>query len=248
VSALRSFGSLGFWADNCGTITDCFSSAKGLLTALAAVLIVAGIAAIIFSGGAALPLLPGLFELGGATAAGEGLLVSSGALAINSEVAAALAAQGIRAIAGTAATGLGITLMESAGQGGSSSGSGSSGGGGGEAPGRSLGEDPSQGGAFRQGEYDTAVRVQNETGVQLTRSADEAVDWVDSAGKTYDAVGNFPSRFFDQQWPNLQTKILEHMAKADYVPVDVAQFTPEQVQLVKTFIERLGPRVFLVGE
>jgi hypothetical protein len=99
----------------------------------------------------------------------------------------------------------------------------------------------------RQSEYDTAVRVQEERGVTLRRSSDPSVDWVDDAGKTYDAVGNFPSRYFSQQWPNLQTRILDHMAKADFVPVDVSQFTSEQVALVRTFIQNLGPRVFLVG-
>src|SRR5262249_49320568 len=69
---------------------------------------------------------------------------------------------------------------------------------------RDLGMDPATG-AFRQGEYETAIRIQQERGVVLQRSADPGVDWVDAKNNTYDAVGNFSSKYFDRQWPNLQT-------------------------------------------
>jgi hypothetical protein len=73
---------------------------------------------------------------------------------------------------------------------------------------------------------------------------------VDEAGKTYDAVGNFGARHFDRQWPNLQTRIVDHRQKADLVPVDVSRFTPEQVVKVKQFLKDNGyaPRAFVVGE
>jgi CdiA C-terminal tRNase domain len=111
---------------------------------------------------------------------------------------------------------------------------------------RELGVDPATG-TFRQAEYETASRVQTERGIELFRSADPAVDWVDAQGNTYDAVGNFGSQHFDQQWPNLQARIIDHLAKADYVPVDVSRFTPDQVALVRDFVDRLGPSVFIVG-
>ncbi len=110
-----------------------------------------------------------------------------------------------------------------------------------------LGMDPATG-VFREAEYQTAMRVQAERGVSLTRSADPGVDWVDANGITYDAVGNFKPEFFDQQWSNLQRRILDHMAKADLVPVDVSRFTEAQIAQVKDFVGPLGPRVFLVGE
>ena len=81
----------------------------------------------------------------------------------------------------------------------------------------------------------------------LQRSTNPGVDWVDANGNTYDAVGNFSSKYFNQQWPNLQTRILDHMAKADFVPVDVSGFTSEQIALVKQFTNPLGPSVFTVG-
>jgi hypothetical protein len=112
---------------------------------------------------------------------------------------------------------------------------------------RALGEDPATG-AFRQSEMETANRVEQELGVTLERSTDPQVDWVDPAsGKTYDAVGNFDSKYFDQQWPNLQVRIMDHLAKADFVPIDVTKFTPAQVAQVEQFIQNLGPRVFIVG-
>lgn len=111
-----------------------------------------------------------------------------------------------------------------------------------------LGMDPATG-KFRPGEAETGLRIESERGVQLSRSpAAKGPDWVGSDGKTYDAVGNFPSQYFDQQWPNLQSRITEHLGKADYVPVDVSTFTPSQIAQVKAFIQQYGDRVFLVGE
>lgn len=112
-----------------------------------------------------------------------------------------------------------------------------------------LGYDPASK-QFRSAEADTGVRIENERGVHLTRSLqrDSGPDWIGSDGKTYDAVGNFDSRYFDRQWPTLQNRILDHLRKADFVPVDVSKFTGEQVSRIKEFIAALEPRVFLVGE
>jgi uncharacterized protein YukE len=111
-----------------------------------------------------------------------------------------------------------------------------------------LGVDPAVG-QFREGEAQTARRLEEELGIELQRSTDAKVDWVDANGTTYDAVGNFDGRHFVRQWPNLQTRIVDHLDKADYVPVDVSRFTPEQREIVARFIEEngLGPRAFLVG-
>jgi hypothetical protein len=61
-------------------------------------------------------------------------------------------------------------------------------------------------------------------------------------------VGGFSGKYFDSQWPNLQTRILDHMAKADFVPVDVSGFTAEQIAKVEQFIAPLRPTVFIVGK
>ncbi|MEU7750481.1 WXG100 family type VII secretion target [Micromonospora sp. NPDC049171] len=113
-----------------------------------------------------------------------------------------------------------------------------------------LGMDPATG-RFRPGEAETAARLEQEVGVRLQRApADSSADWVDDAGRTYDAVGNFPAQFFDRQWPQLQYQIERHLDKADLVPVDVVQFNPEQVARIEQFItdRNLGPRVFIVGK
>jgi hypothetical protein len=94
-----------------------------------------------------------------------------------------------------------------------------------------------------------AVRVSRRSWRRDLRvmESQSGVDWTDLEGHTYDAVGNFPSKYFDRQWPNLQERIINHMAYSDYVPVDVSQFTPAQIAQVEHFIEPLGPQVFLVG-
>ncbi|MFC5924038.1 WXG100 family type VII secretion target [Micromonospora vulcania] len=112
-----------------------------------------------------------------------------------------------------------------------------------------LGMDPATG-RFRPGEAETAIRLEQERGVRLSRApADSSADWVDDVGRTYDAVGNFPGQFFDRQWPQLQYQIERHLDKADLVPVDVSKFSPEQVIRIEQFItdRNLGPRVFIVG-
>jgi len=114
---------------------------------------------------------------------------------------------------------------------------------------RDLGMDPATG-KFRPNEADTAVRIEQERGVTLTRApAGSRADWIDESGRSYDAVGNFPPQFFDQQWPQFSFQMERHLGKADYVPVDVSRFTPEQISRIERFIaERgLGPRVFILG-
>jgi hypothetical protein len=112
-----------------------------------------------------------------------------------------------------------------------------------------LGMDP-QTGKFRPAEAETAVRIEQERGVILTRApSGSRADWIDEAGRSYDAVGNFPPQYFDQQWPQFSYQIERHLEKAEFVPVDVSRFTPEQVARIENFIaERgLGPRVFTLG-
>jgi hypothetical protein len=110
-----------------------------------------------------------------------------------------------------------------------------------------LGMDPATS-RFRPGEKETAMRIQDQTGVKLTRAPrGKLYDWEGADGKTYDAVGNFPARIFDGQWEHLKEVIVDHLGKADFVPVDVSQFTAEQVAEVQHFVEQYNPRVFLVG-
>lgn len=108
-----------------------------------------------------------------------------------------------------------------------------------------LGTDPS--GQFRPGEAETARLLEENHGIQLDRSPDPKVDWVDKAGKTYDAVGPFDGKHLQYQWDNFTRQIEKHLEKADFVPVNVSQFTPEQIARVREFIAPLGSRVFIIG-
>jgi len=101
---------------------------------------------------------------------------------------------------------------------------------------------------FRAPEYRTAARVMDDYDVTLTRAAPgQPFDWVDEAGRSYDAVGGFPGRFLDRQWESFTGQIVKHLDKADLIPVDVSEFSPQQIAQVKEFIAPLGPRVFIVG-
>jgi uncharacterized protein YukE len=112
-----------------------------------------------------------------------------------------------------------------------------------------LGMDPATK-RFRPTKVKTAVRIEQERGVTLTRAPEgHPADWFDSSRRSYDAVGPFPSAFFERQWPRFSEQIELHLKKADYVPVDVSTFSRAQVARVEEFINQkgLGSRVFIVG-
>ncbi|GIG22505.1 hypothetical protein Cch01nite_32290 [Cellulomonas chitinilytica] len=114
----------------------------------------------------------------------------------------------------------------------------------------SLGFDPDVG-KLRMLEYRTATRIIDERGVHLERAPQGSrADWLDSEGRSYDAVGGFDGAYLHgrRDWTNLLGQIDRHLEKAELVPVDVSGFTPEQVARVRAYIEPLGERVFIVGE
>jgi hypothetical protein len=102
-------------------------------------------------------------------------------------------------------------------------------------------------GRFRPNEAETAVRIEAALGVRLTRAPRwSRADWFDQYGISYDAVGPFSAGRFEQQWRRFSQQILLHLNKAQFVPVDVSEFTPTQIEVVELFIatRRLAPRVF----
>lgn len=112
----------GMLADNCGSLSDCLPSARSLLIALAAVLIVVGLVALLAgTGGMAAGPLAALLEGGSLVYATGGVAGSAGA------ISATLAGQLVTA--GAISTAGGVVILEMAGPGpsasGSSSGSGS---------------------------------------------------------------------------------------------------------------------------
>ncbi|MFC5910046.1 hypothetical protein [Streptacidiphilus monticola] len=120
----------------------------------------------------------------------------------------------------------------------------------------SLGVDPAKGHIFNVGEMQTALRVEAERGVQLARDASGDLEWYDSAGRGYDAVGNSPAQYLDVQ--AFTRSITNHLLKTErtgravsFVPVDVSTYTADQIGQIKQFISGLSAadqaRVFLVG-
>ena len=57
-------------------------------------------------------------------------------------------------------------------------------------------------------------------------------------------MGNFSGQFFTLQWSQLQAQFLDHLDKADFVPVDVSQFSPSQVEDILNFIGPSARAVF----
>jgi len=93
--------------------------------------------------------------------------------------------------------------------------------------------------------------IEADLEVILRRAETGGADWIDSNGVTYDAVGPFDGRFFDQQWAAFQGRIVDHLDKADVVPVDVSKFTPAQAAQVCEFVDSLPQaqreRMVIVG-
>lgn len=106
-------------AHNCGSLADCLPSGRGLLTALAAVLIVVGLAILI----SAFPPAGGLVLAG----VGSGVATSAGAISL-STVAAGVGTVGVGIALATAAEGLPSGGPGGGGSGGSGSGGSGSGG------------------------------------------------------------------------------------------------------------------------
>lgn len=94
------------------------------------------------------------------------------------------------------------------------------------------------------------MSIEQALGITLERSPhpSKGPDWIGSDGLTYDAVGNFSGKHFGTQWERLQEKIADHLGKADRVPVDVRQFSRDQIALIRAHIERYGDDVFIVGD
>ncbi|WP_454786363.1 WXG100-like domain-containing protein [Mycobacterium antarcticum] len=111
-----------------------------------------------------------------------------------------------------------------------------------------LGTDPAIGG-FRPAEAETGLRIEHELGITLERSPQGSSDWFDPmTGESYDAVGNFDGKHLKYQWEHLQASIVDHLEKADYVPVDVSRFSAAQKAMVEEFVRSLvTDRVFTVG-
>jgi RHS repeat-associated protein len=105
---------------------------------------------------------------------------------------------------------------------------------------RSLGTDPASG-LYRGAEEEAALRLEQQLARQLRRDPSGAADWVDAAGRTYDAVGPVPVGKFDLT--AFTRQIDRHLLKQglDRVVVDVSGLRAGERAAVVTHIQGLTP-------
>lgn len=83
---------------------------------------------------------------------------------------------------------------------------------------------------------------------ELYRYAREQQDYNrDPAQDIYFTIGPNPSRYFHLK--SLMVSVALHLKRADYVRIDVSDYTPEQRAMVRDAVAELGdPRVLIVGD
>jgi hypothetical protein len=88
------------------------------------------------------------------------------------------------------------------------------------------------------------------TGVfkDLYRFAREQQDYnSDPTQTTYFTIGPNPARYFRLE--NLKRRIPDHLAKTDFVRIDVSNYTAEQRAVVRDYVAELAdPRVLITGD
>lgn len=105
---------------------------------------------------------------------------------------------------------------------------------------RSLGVDPASG-RYRLAEEQAALRLEQQTGRQMRRDPSGTGDWLDAAGRTYDAVGPVPVGRFNLG--SFTRQIDKHLLKQglDHVVVDVAGLSATERAAVMSHIGNLTP-------
>ena len=103
---------------------------------------------------------------------------------------------------------------------------------------RSLGIDPASG-KYRPGEEQAALLLERTTG-PLLRDPSGQADWLDAAGRSYDAVGPVPPGKFVLR--SVTRQIDKHLLKQglDRVVVDLSARAASERNSVLAFISRLS--------
>ncbi|WP_280715326.1 hypothetical protein [Kitasatospora sp. MAP5-34] len=119
---------------------------------------------------------------------------------------------------------------------------------------------------FLADEAQTAILFEKQAGTDLIRyeppapvpgqSTPPSPDWVDAAGKTYDAMGrNLTADLFKQMWAKtgksgLMATITKHVAKCDVTVFDVTNIGADNIATLRTYLtdNNLLSKVVLVGE
>jgi hypothetical protein len=67
------------------------------------------------------------------------------------------------------------------------------------------------------------------------------LDWIDTGGRYWDAVGPIPPQHFEAQFAKITAQIDRHAMKADVVFVDVAGLSEAQIGRLKQHVSRMQP-------
>jgi len=104
---------------------------------------------------------------------------------------------------------------------------------------------------LREAELETGKRLSRKLGVPLKEGAHVGEEFVDPAGRTYDAMGAPRAA---QYWnpKDFTRSINDHLHKSvDFVVIDMTGFTPEQISIVEQHLSTLPPgqlaRIIRVG-
>lgn len=94
---------------------------------------------------------------------------------------------------------------------------------------------------LKEAELATGKRLSKKLGVPLAESPHKGADFVDAAGKTYDALGTpAASRYWNQK--DFIKAINDHLLKSnDLTVIDLTGFTPEQITVVQRHLSTLKP-------
>jgi hypothetical protein len=85
------------------------------------------------------------------------------------------------------------------------------------------------------------VTYRQYLGRPLYEHLDDAFDFVDKEGRTYEAIGGGrqASQYFD--WDEYRRAIDRHLLKeVDYLVFDLTDFTPEQIEMICNYINSLN--------
>jgi hypothetical protein len=103
---------------------------------------------------------------------------------------------------------------------------------------RSLGLNPATN-QFNAGEAATALRLEAHLNRRLTRDPSGDADWIDSAGRTYDAVGPVPDQHFDAA--AFSASVGRHLRQQglDYVVVDATGMNAGNITQIDRYLQSL---------
>jgi RHS repeat-associated protein len=89
-------------------------------------------------------------------------------------------------------------------------------------------------------EISTGERLAAQAGLHLTESAHIGAEFVDSAGKTYDAMGQ-PAAYSHWNQNQFFNSIGDHLNKSvDYVAIDLKGASRDQISAIKTYVGGLA--------